>query len=44
MEQDAMEFTEQILSAVAYCHLKNICHRDIKGENFLVVKKQGGKH
>jgi len=34
-EFKAAEFMRQILSAVAYCHKKNIVHRDIKPENTL---------
>jgi len=30
---------KQILSAVAYCHGKNVVHCDLKPENFLLDKK-----
>ena len=30
---------KQVLSAVAYCHQKNICHRDLKPENILLDSK-----
>eukprot|EP00347_Sterkiella_histriomuscorum_P012164 403369649 len=35
-ENDAAEIMQQILSAVAYCHRKNVCHRDIKPENIII--------
>ncbi|CAK9018666.1 unnamed protein product [Durusdinium trenchii] len=34
-EEDAMEATKQMLYAVNYLHAHNICHRDLKLENFL---------
>jgi calcium-dependent protein kinase len=34
-EQDAASIIKQVLSAVAYCHAKQICHRDLKPENIL---------
>eukprot|EP00038_Savillea_parva_P000557 m.96913 g.96913 ORF g.96913 m.96913 type:complete len:358 (-) comp10190_c0_seq2:70-1143(-) len=33
--------TQSIVKAVAFCHSKNIAHRDIKGQNILVHKPQG---
>lgn len=38
-EADAALITKQVLSAVAYCHSKNICHRDLKPENILLDSK-----
>lgn len=35
-EADAADIIRQVLSAVAYCHRKNVCHRDIKAENILI--------
>jgi len=35
-EQDAAEWMRQIISAIAALHLKSICHRDIKPDNFMV--------
>jgi calcium-dependent protein kinase len=34
-ERDAASIIKQVLSAVAYCHAKQICHRDLKPENIL---------
>lgn len=35
-EDEARTFFEQILSAVLYCHERNIIHRDIKHQNLLL--------
>lgn len=33
-ERDAANYIRQMTSAVAYCHKKGVCHRDLKLENF----------
>jgi eukaryotic-like serine/threonine-protein kinase len=35
----ALEFTEQMLEAVAFAHSKRIMHLDIKPENFIIFKE-----
>jgi serine/threonine protein kinase len=30
-----------MLSAVAYCHVQNICHRDLKPENIMLERTKG---
>jgi len=35
-EQEAKRLFKQVLSAVEYCHSKNVAHRDIKLENILL--------
>jgi calcium-dependent protein kinase len=35
-EKDTILFMKQLLSAVAYCHSKNVAHRDLKPENLLL--------
>lgn len=35
-ESIAAKIMKQVLSAVAYCHSKNIVHRDIKPENIVL--------
>lgn len=42
-ENDSKKFFAQILSAVQYCHNKNIIHRDIKHENILLDDKDNCK-
>ena len=37
-EQRALKLFVQILKAIIYCQNKNICHRDIKLENILIIK------
>ena len=34
-EKDAIVLVRKMLKALGYCHSKNICHRDLKLENFL---------
>ncbi|CAD8196306.1 unnamed protein product [Paramecium pentaurelia] len=34
-EEEACKYFRQIVSAIAYCHQKNIVHRDLKMENLL---------
>ena len=34
-ERDAFQIMQQILSAIAYCHMHNVCHRDLKPEHIL---------
>ena len=38
-EQKALKLFIQILKAIIYCQNKNICHRDIKLENILIIKE-----
>lgn len=35
-EHDAAKIMKQLLSAVVYCHSKNVVHRDLKPENLLL--------
>lgn len=35
-EKDAAVILKQLLSAINYCHRKNVCHRDLKPENILL--------
>lgn len=35
-EQEAARVFAQLISAVEYCHLKGIVHRDLKAENILL--------
>lgn len=37
-EGEAASWTRQIIAAVEALHMKNICHRNIKPENFLLAK------
>mmetsp|Transcript_87273 Transcript_87273/g.281965 ORF Transcript_87273/g.281965 Transcript_87273/m.281965 type:complete len:575 (-) Transcript_87273:162-1886(-) len=39
-ETEAAHVVQQIFQAVRYLHQKNISHRDIKGENFLLQKEE----
>lgn len=41
-ELEAAIVTKQILSAIAYCHEKQVAHRDLKPENILIDSKQKG--
>ena len=38
----AASFTQQILSALCYCHRKKLVHRDIKPDNILLINQ--GQH
>ncbi len=42
-EKDAAIIIKQVLSAVSYCHSKNICHRDLKPENILMDLKNNSQ-
>ena len=39
-EKSAAAIIKQVLSAVQYCHSKNVCHRDLKPENLLLDTKK----
>ena len=41
-EQDIVYIIRQLLSAVAFCHSKNIVHRDLKLENLLLSSEGKG--
>jgi len=43
-EYSAAYIMKQILSAIYFCHYKNIVHRDIKAENFLIESTESHKH
>lgn len=45
-EQMAMIIMKQLMSAINYCHQKNVVHRDLKPENMLLEQKPGplGEH
>ena len=40
-EQDAAIIIQQILSAVHYCHMQHVVHRDLKPESILIDSKKG---
>mmetsp|Transcript_16689 Transcript_16689/g.34285 ORF Transcript_16689/g.34285 Transcript_16689/m.34285 type:complete len:401 (+) Transcript_16689:637-1839(+) len=37
--KDALEFFQQIINGLEYCHKRLICHRDLKPENILLDQK-----
>eukprot|EP00747_Dinoflagellata_sp_TGD_P122022 gnl/TRDRNA2_/TRDRNA2_173533_c0_seq4.p1 gnl/TRDRNA2_/TRDRNA2_173533_c0~~gnl/TRDRNA2_/TRDRNA2_173533_c0_seq4.p1 ORF type:complete len:313 (+),score=59.41 gnl/TRDRNA2_/TRDRNA2_173533_c0_seq4:54-992(+) len=41
-EAEAADWMRQILAAIAALHVKDICHRDIKPDNFMVSGHGGG--
>ena len=40
-EKEAANIMRQLLSAISYLHMKNICHKDLKPENILLDTKDG---
>jgi calcium-dependent protein kinase len=42
-ERDLKSIIKQLLSALKYCHIRNIVHRDIKLENILLKKDKNSK-
>jgi calcium-dependent protein kinase len=43
-ETDAADVMRHLLSAIAYCHRKNVCHRDLKPENILIDTRDPAQH
>ena len=41
---DARKVSRTLLEAIAYCHKKGICHRDVKPENILLVNENDLTH
>lgn len=42
-ENDARRIFRQISIAIYYCHINNICHRDLKLENILLDEHGNAK-
>lgn len=42
-EADAVTVARSIVTAVEFCHSRNISHRDIKGDNILFRKDEFGR-
>lgn len=36
-ENIAKHYMQQLLSAVAYCHMNRVIHRDLKPENIMMI-------
>ncbi|QDZ24611.1 serine/threonine protein kinase [Chloropicon primus] len=41
-ESEARYFFQQLICGVAYCHVKGVCHRDLKLENALLHREEDG--
>ncbi len=41
-EREAANIFKQMMSAVNYCRTKNICHKDLKPENFMFASSEPG--
>ena len=39
-ERDSAHMFRQMMNAVSYCFSKQICHKDLKPENFMFVNKE----
>lgn len=42
IENEARFYFQQLISGVAYCHSRGVCHRDLKLENVLLDVSSGG--
>lgn len=43
-EHAAANLFKEMMSAVNYCTIKKLCHKDLKPENFMFVNKETNSH